>query len=139
MTRKLAGTDVIVNGIWVIYHGLKLGKDMGFQHDIMETDSIKAVQVIDSKYDNLSFTNFVHLCRNLRKCFKEFRLLHVQREHNKVVDRLAKFAVIYGQIFVTFSSPPTFVLESLCWDNKSFNVQSLGRVIPCVPKTLTFV
>ncbi len=61
-------------------------------------------------------SSMVHDCRSLMDKFVRFSLRHVYREANGCADLLAKSG--YDQIvdFLSFSTPPTYVLEAVQFD-----------------------
>lgn len=89
----VASSVVYAKLVW-IWQVLKLSKDMGLQKMMIESDSMLALQLIQSTSQQWHWTTQTILLTILHLCTdREVRMTHILREGNSIVDALAKMAL----------------------------------------------
>ncbi|KAF7815362.1 putative ribonuclease H-like domain-containing protein [Senna tora] len=97
--------------IWTIISGFKLAKSLNYDHILVESDSMLAINLIkkDDVHPNHHLNNLLLYCRSTLLTFTEVQLSHTSREGNSCADLLAKTALMDRSCMKTFHSVPSFV------------------------------
>ncbi|CAL1361155.1 unnamed protein product [Linum trigynum] len=100
--------------LWAIYHGLKLGWNLGHRTLIIESDSQVAIQLVNNRLDPLHpYASILSAIR--RKIAQDWvvSLVHTYREGNRVADWLSKHSLVYPYGMYVLDSPPPELLPLL--------------------------
>lgn len=108
--------SVLLAELWAVKDGLQRCWDLGFQNDILESDSQEALSYIVSP--EVPKQCVLILSMHARTCSQSFgkfgfRIQPALREANKLADHLAKAAAHQEDTFVIFDSPPVFVIKTM--------------------------
>ena len=77
-----------------ITEGLKVALDMGIQKIKVFTDSMCAVEKLQkySPYYKGLFSDHVDMIMEQVKQFKDCKIIHINRHHNKIADQMTHFS-----------------------------------------------
>uniref|UniRef100_A0A2N9IBY2 Reverse transcriptase domain-containing protein n=1 Tax=Fagus sylvatica TaxID=28930 RepID=A0A2N9IBY2_FAGSY len=108
-------------GIQAELRALKDGLVMALELDVLylavEMDSLVAVELVSSnRATNVVLSTVVDDCRYLLSRFEQTSVLHIYREANSCADALAKAGAAQALDFISFNTPPLFVMEALAFD-----------------------
>lgn len=93
----------------------------------MESDSRTVIELLNhSGFSTGGLTNLLERCREEMVNFQSLDLCHVFREQNKIVDALAKLALVSPRDFTDLSDAPDAIATIIYEDR--MGVSSLRRV-----------
>ncbi|KAF7821145.1 reverse transcriptase [Senna tora] len=104
--------------LWAIVEGLQLAKLLNCSNIIVESDSMAAVNFINSNScGNLHhLSTLISLCRATLSGFYQVKVVHIHREGNACVDILAKQAVHSQSQLLYFDKLPAWLSSSFLVD-----------------------
>ncbi|GKV09776.1 hypothetical protein SLEP1_g21225 [Rubroshorea leprosula] len=116
--QQLGDGHAIRAELFALWKGMELAWNMGFRHIIVETDSLLAVQKLQSSSTTItSLTYWVQRCKSLMERNWTCVIRHVFREQNVCADAMAsQFYHLRGS-FLYFEQPPDVVRSLLQEDN----------------------
>ena len=93
-------------------------KKLNIHNLIINVDSTEAIKLLSSPscYNRLT-QPLVNDCRDTLQAFQQVHLLHCFREANRAADSLAKIGCAQMELFVSFVTPPLYVMEVLIYDS----------------------
>ncbi|CAL1395909.1 unnamed protein product [Linum trigynum] len=129
---RLGSCSAALAELWAIYHGLKLGWNLGYRAIIIETDSQLAIQLVKNRKDPLH--PYAALLTAIRRKISQdwvVNLVHVYREGNRVADWLSKHSLVYPYGMHELDSPPQELLPLLQDDQRG--ITSLRNIVLSSP------
>jgi len=121
--RNLGPCSIVLAELWGIYHGLALAKNQGMRHVIIESDALRAINMIQGYVSPWStYYQIVRQIFELSCVIDEVKWIHVAHEANQVADSLAKHGLsLDSDQLNVFHVVPDFLADSLKGDlPKSF-------------------
>lgn len=105
-------------------HGLDVALSIGLSSVVLEGDSLRIVQALNSGKEDFSVIgNIIADIRRKACCFEHFSVRHVRREANGAAHCAAKRALGLGEVEVWMEDPPLFLIDILYQDNLSLDHQ----------------
>ena len=119
-SHNLGVTNSLEAEFWGLRDRLFLARDLNISKLIVEIDAKAIVDLINPmnviNMTSHPYSALINDCRYLIQAFEEARLQHVHRESNFSADLLAKEGNKIIGSYVSFNSPPLFVVSQLLAD-----------------------
>ena len=117
--KKFGNVSSITAKLWAFKEELLMAKQLGIENLCVDLDATFLVYLITNpSIVNLNLEPLLFDCRNLTKTFPNCLVMHVYREANCYVDRLAKMgADLYTEYFFLYNPP--MVVDLLALDKAS--------------------
>ena len=118
--KKFGNVSSITAKLWAFKEELLMAKQLGIENLCVDLDATFLVYLITNpSIVNLNLEPLLFDCRNLTKTFPNCLVMHVYREANCYVDRLAKMGIdLYTEYFFLYNPPP-MVVDLLALDKAS--------------------
>ena len=115
--RKLGNKSSNLAALWTPRDGLHLAKQLNLENICVEMDAEFFVYLLSNlSIDNLSLEPLLSDCRNLMKTFPNCNVVHVYKEANRCVDKLARLGADLHSDHLILYNPPPMVEELLASD-----------------------
>ena len=111
-----ASYDVETTEALAIEAGILLVAEMKLPQVLIESDSLIAVQAVNSGYCNGIMGPVIHGVLNLLIQFRSWKVLHLKRGYNRVAHELAQYARKARMSQTWFGSKPPWLHNLLLYD-----------------------
>lgn len=112
--RRLGWVKPLTAELCAIYFGLRLVRQNNFSSDVLESDSLEAVNLIlGSDKCSIEDKPIIQSCKDLLSQAWKVEIKHVFREANKVPDWLAKWIMKHDMLVSELVQPPVNLLQVL--------------------------
>lgn len=105
--------------LWGLREGLRLCRELGFQHINIEMDSASIAGMLqEENQPDQALSTLIVDCYLIMKSFNSYTISHIFREGNKIADRLAEMGHRAPRGFTLIPEPPPELYLDLSRDKR---------------------
>lgn len=98
--------------MWAIYHGIKWAVEKGFQKLMIETNSAKMINLLQSSDESNRLSNPCNAIRDSAVVFNSISFTSIYREQNQIADSLSRCFMFPNLNCMFLYEPPDSVLDA---------------------------